>query len=88
MPNEKDAEIPCSAWCADVDVCRANGCSFRALDEPESTDAWVPDLDASTVTVMVPTAPRTTASTSPPDPSHVPMTVTLRQLATWLKEAE
>jgi hypothetical protein len=36
------------------------------------------DLDRTLVTVMVPTAPRTTYSTSAPDPTHVPMTVTLR----------
>lgn len=54
---------------------------------PERPAACVLDLDRTLVTVMVPTAPRTTISPgSPSDPTHVPMTVTLRQLADAIKE--
>lgn len=43
--------------------------------------AFALDLDRTLITVMVPTAPRTTISPgTPPDPTHLPMTVTLRQL--------
>lgn len=45
------------------------------------------DLDKTLVTVLLPVAPRTTYSTSAPDPTHVPATLTLRQLAEALKEA-
>lgn len=48
--------------------------------------AFVVDLDRTLVTVMVPTAPRTTFSSSPPDPTHVPMTVTLRQIVDAVRE--
>ena len=53
---------------------------------PAAAPMFTFDLDKTLVTVMLPVG-QTTYSTSAPNPTHVPTTLTLRQLAEALRGA-